>query len=117
MKKLPPPPFGSRAKPQKNMPNHVFVMTGSGAWDLARRYNDLGYPALVCPDDKSSDAYRWPVMGMDVTVFDFGVLEDRLEELAHTLLKAGAELVVIVADAVGRGEIFAYRREALSNAA
>ena len=113
----PLPPFGSRARPRKNMPNHVFVMTGSGAWDLARKYNDLGYPALVCPDDKSSDAYRWPVMGMDVTVFDFGVLEDRLEELAHTLLKAGAELVVIVADAVGQGEVFAYRREALSDAA
>ena len=113
----PLPPFGSRAKPQKNMLNHVFVMSGPGAWDLARKYNDLGYPALVCPDDESSDAYRWPVMGMDVTVFDFGVPEDRLEALAYTLLKAGAELVVIVADAVGRAEIFVYRREALPNAA
>ena len=117
MKKLPLPPFGSRAKPQKNMPNHVFVMTGSGAWSLARRYNDLGYPALVCPDDRSSDAFRWPVMDMDVTVLDFGVLEDRLEALAHTLLKAGAVLVVIVADAFGSGEIFVYRTEALANAA
>ena len=117
MKKLPLPPFGSQAKPQRYQPNHVFVMTGSGAWDLARKYNDLGYPALVCPYDESPDEYRWPVMGMDVTVFDFGVAEDRLEALAYTLLKAGADLVVIVADAVGRGEIFVYRREALSNAA
>ena len=111
------PAFGSRAKPQENMPNHVFVMTGSGAWDRARKYNDLGYPALVFPYDESPDTYRWPVMDMDVTVFDFGVLEDSLEALAHTLLKAGAVLVVIVADAVGSGEIFAYRREALTNAA
>ena len=113
----PMPPFGNQAKPQKNMLNHVFVMTGSGAWGMARKYNDLGYPALVCPDDESSDAYRWPVMDMDVTVFDFGVTEDRLEALAYALLKAGAELVVIVADAFGRGEIFTYRREALSDAA
>ena len=56
-------------------------------------------------------------MDMDVTVLDFGVLEDRLEALAHTLLKAGAVLVVIVADAFGSGEIFVYRREALTNVA
>ena len=110
-------PFATVARPQKYQPNHVFVICGPGSWELARQYNKFNYPALVCPDNESPDSFKWPVFKMDITVLDYGFSDDQLQALAYSLLKAGALLVAVVADADGRGQVSTYVTEALTNAA
>jgi hypothetical protein len=103
--------------PSKWQPNHVFIITGLGAFDYAKSLYDSGryQPALPCPENISPELYRWPVSGMDVTIKNLGSTDEFTESLIYELLKAGAILVVNANHATG--EVTVYRQEGLQDAA
>jgi len=111
------PPFSKTAKPSRWQPTHVFVITGPGAFEYARSLYRSGQcqPAIACPENISPELYRWPVIGMDVTVKNLGSSDSEAEKLVYELLKAGANLVVNADEP--SGAIMVFRREGLSNVA
>ena len=111
------PPFSRKVKPSKWQPNHVFVITGPGAYEYARSLYKSGHcqPAIPCPEHFSPELYRWPVSGMDVTVKNLGSTDEFTETLIYELLKAGA-IFVVNADH-STGEVSVYRQEGLQDAA
>ena len=115
MKKRRYPPFSRMVKPSKWQANHVFIITGPGAFDYAKAlYQRNRYqPAIPCPENISPELYKWPVDGMEVTVKNLGTSNTDTEILIHELLKAGATLVAN-ADNLS-GAITIYRREGLSD--
>ncbi len=117
MTKRPYPPFAGKMKRSKWQHNHVFVITGPGAYELAQSLYERGQcqPAIPCPEHFSPELYRWPVSGKDVTVKNLGTTDEFAERLVYELLKAGPNLVVNADDLTGA--ITIYRREGLSNVA
>lgn len=98
MRKPPYAPLSHRVKLGKWSRNHVFVISGPGALSRAKSLYRSGQcqPAIAYNGDCPPDAYRWPVWGLDVTVKDNGTPDETLEQLAHELLKANANLVAVV---------------------
>ena len=98
MRKLPYAPLSHKVKLGKWSRNHVFVISGPGALTRAKILHRSGrcQPAIAYSGDRPPDSYQWPVCGLDVTVKDTGTQEETLEQLAHQLLKAGANLVALV---------------------
>lgn len=117
MRKRQYPPFSMMAKRSKWQSDHVFVITGPGAFDFAQSLYKSGQnqPAIPCPENISPELYRWPVNGMDVTVKNLGSSDSDTEKLIYELLRANANLVVNVDSSIGA--VTVYRREGLSDAA
>ena len=111
------PPHARQAKLSKWQPNHVFIITGPGAFDYAKSLNDSGQcqPAIPCPENFSPELYQWPVNGMDVTVKNLGTSDGITESLVYELLKAGAILVVNADHSTG--EVSVHRQESLADVA
>ncbi len=111
------PPFSKKVGLSKWQPNHVFVITGPGAYEYARVLHKSGrcQPAVPCPEHFSPELYQWPVNGMDVTVKNLGTTDEFAESMAYELLKAGANLVVNADDSTGAITIF--RQESLPDVA
>ncbi len=111
------PPFSRLAKLNKWQPNHLFVITGPGAFEYAKSLyqSNQCQPVLPCPENISPELYQWPVIGLDVTIKNLGSSESDTETLIYELLKAGANLVVNV-DSI-TGAVTVYRPEGLPDAA
>ena len=76
----------------------VQVAIGSGAWDFAERHY---YPIIVLPAAALACEYRWPSDGGPALIHERGDCNDeRLGELAHALLTAGASSVVAIREAL-----------------
>jgi hypothetical protein len=92
------PPFSRLAKTGKWQPNHVFVIAGPNAHELARSLYKSGQcqPAYPIPENITPSLYKWQVDGKDVTVKNLGTSVEFAEALVYELLKAGAKLVVHV---------------------
>jgi hypothetical protein len=70
---------------------------GSRAWTNACTRNSYSHDALVLPDGKSPNAYRWPVHGLDVLVIQAGTVDlTPIPELAHLLIASGANIVRVI---------------------
>lgn len=111
------PPYSRKLSLGRQQPNHVFVLTGPGAFDHAARLYKLGQcqPAIPSPENITPSLYEWPVCGMDVTVKDFGASIEHAETLCYELLAAGANLVVYVDSA--DGQISVHRPKDTQNVA
>ena len=111
------PPFARQTKLSRWNPNHVFVVTGIGSWKRAKTLNKSGQCGAVvcCPDDQPASSFRWPVSGLDVTVRSTDTSEDALEDLAYELLKADANLVIVIHGS--KADIAVYRQKEIADAA
>ena len=88
------PPFAYY--PGRSHIRHVWIYAGSNAWATALSRARSGLPVLVLPLGRSPDSYRWPVIGLDITVIGNDASTEVLERLASTLLRAGACLIAVV---------------------
>lgn len=111
------PPFAKKTGFSRWNPNHLFVLAGSGSWSRARALNYSGQCGAVvcCPDDQPASSFRWPVSGLDVTVRSTDTSEDALEDLAYELLKADANLVIVIHGS--KADIAVYRQKEIADAA
>ena len=58
-------------------------------------------PIMVLPDGESAGQYRWPSDGMPALIHERGEYnDDRLDELAGALLRAGSPSVVAIREAL-----------------
>ena len=111
------PPFAQQTKFSKWNPNHLFILAGSKSWECTKALNESGHcGAVVCyPEQHAPNSFRWPVSGLDVTVKSTDTSEDTLEELSYELLRAGANLVVVIHGT--SADIAVYRQKEIADAA
>lgn len=90
------PPYGKKFDPVPN--SGVRVAIGPGAWDFARSH---AHPIMVLPEDCTPADFRWPSDGRPALVHERGEYNDeRLDEIAAALLRAGASSVVALREAL-----------------
>ena len=90
------PPFGKWFQPVPS--SGVRVAIGPGAWDFAK---DHHYPIMVMPEGESASSFTWPGDGKPALIHERGDYSDeRLDEIAGELLKAGASSVVALREAL-----------------
>ena len=90
------PPFGKQFQPAPS--SGVRVAIGPGAWDFQKKHH---VPIMVLPDDANPDDFQWPSDGGAALIFERGEYNDeRLDSLAHALLKAGVSSVVAIREAL-----------------
>ncbi len=89
------PPYG---KLFQSVPRSgVRVALGPGAWEFAKTQP----PTMVLPDDANPDDFQWPSDGKPALIHERGDFnDDRLDSLAHALLKAGASSVIAIREAL-----------------
>ena len=89
------PPFG---KQFDTVPRSgVRVAIGREAWDFVKTQP----PTMVLPDDANADDFHWPSDRKPALIHERGDYNDeRLNSLAHALLKAGASSVVAIREAL-----------------
>ena len=91
----PLPPYGRDFKPVPK--SGVRVALGPGAWDFVKTQP----PTMVLPDVANPDDFQWPSDGKPALIHERGDYNDeRLDSLAHALLKAGASSVVAIREAL-----------------
>ena len=92
----PLPPYGKQFQPVPR--NGIQVAIGPGAWDFADNHHA---PIMVLPDGEAANQYRWPSDGKPALIHERGDYnDDRLDELAGALLRAGSPSVVAIRDAL-----------------
>ncbi len=92
----PLPPYGRDFKPVPK--SGVRVVIGRDAWSYAKNH---WLPIMALRDDMQPDDYRWPSDGKPALIHERGDYNDeRLDSLAHALLKAGASSVVAIREAL-----------------
>ncbi len=76
----------------------IRVALGPQAWEFAKKqYN----PTMVLPEDEIPSDRDWPSDGQPALIYERGEYNDeRLDSLAHALLKAGANSVVAIREAL-----------------
>ena len=90
------PPNGQLFRPVPR--SGVRVAFGPGAWDFVKTQTQ---PTMVLPDDANPDDFQWPSDGRPALIHERGDYNDeRLDSLAHALLKAGASSVVAIREAL-----------------
>ncbi len=90
------PPFGKQFQPVP--PTGVRVAIGPGAWDFEKKHHA---PIMVLPNDANPYDFQWPSDGGPALIFERGEYNDeRLDSLAHALLKAGSSSVVAIREAL-----------------
>lgn len=90
------PPFGRFFKPVPK--SGVRVSLGPGAWNFAKKHY---CPIMVLPEDAQPGDFKWPADGKSALIHERGDYNDeRLDSLAHALLKAGASSVVAIREAL-----------------
>ena len=90
------PPYGKLFQPVPR--SGVRVALGPGAWDFVKTQTQ---PTMVLPDDANADDFQWPSDGKPALIHERGDYNDeRLDSLAHCLLKAGASSVVAIREAL-----------------
>jgi hypothetical protein len=90
------PPYATelRSKPRHKS---VVILTGSGAWDIAKKHNSISLqPKLLLPFGENSEHFKWPVNGRDCIVLSHGEPEpyEIILKLARCLLESGATKIV-----------------------
>ncbi len=89
-------PFGKQFDPVPR--SGVRVAVGPSAWDFVKTQRQ---PIMVLPDDANADDFQWPSDGKPALIYERGDYNDeRLDSLAHALLKAGASSVVAIREAL-----------------
>ena len=92
----PLPPFGKKFEPVPK--TGIRVAIGREAWDFAKRHY---VPCMALLDDTQPADRRWPSDGGPALIHERGDYNDeRLELLAHALLKAGSSSVVAIREAL-----------------
>ena len=90
------PPFAKQFQPVPR--TGVQVAIGPGAWEFAKKHC---HPIMVLSDEASPDDFQWPSDGRSALIYERGEYSDeRLDSLAHALLKAGANSVVAIREAL-----------------
>ncbi len=90
------PPFGKQFEPVPR--SGIRVAIGPGAWDFVKTQRK---PTMVLPDDANPEDFWWPSDGGPALIFERGEYNDeRLDSLAHALLKAGSSSVVSIREAL-----------------
>ena len=90
------PPFGKQFQPVPR--SGVRVAVGPSAWEFVKTQQ---HPTMVLPDDANPDDFQWPSDGKPALIHERGDYNDeRLDSLAHALLKAGASSVVAIREAL-----------------
>ena len=112
MRKVQLASYSHLAKPKGN---GLFVLAGPGSFQQAKYRNAQGMAALAITGDMSPDAFRWPVMGFEITLINMGLADHYIEALTHTLLRSGATLIVVVSKLDAGASV--HRPEELSDAA
>ena len=88
--------FGKQFQPVP--PSGVRVAIGPGAWNFQKKHH---VPIMVLRDDANPNDFRWPSDGGPALIFERGEYNDeRLDSLAHALLKAGSSSVVSIREAL-----------------
>ncbi len=89
------PPYGKLFQPIPR--SGVCVALGPDAWNFVKTQP----PTMVLPDDANADDFQWPSDGKPALIHERGDYNDeRLDSLAHALLKAGASSVVAIREAL-----------------
>jgi len=89
------PPYGKLFQPVSR--SGVRVALGVGAWDFVKTQP----PTMVLPDDANPDDFQWPSDGKPALIHERGAYnDDRLDELAGALLRAGSPSVVALREAL-----------------
>ncbi len=92
----PLPPYGRDFQPVPK--TGVRVAIGRDAWDFVKTQRQ---PTMVLPDDANADDFQWPSDGKPALIHERGAYNDeRLDSLAHALLKAGASSIVAIREAL-----------------
>jgi len=97
------PPYGKDFQPVPK--TGVRVAIGPGVWDFAKALrtipNGWNIPILVLPEGDAASNFAWPSDGGPALIYERGEYNDeRLDELAHELLKAGSPSVVAIREAL-----------------
>ncbi len=90
------PPFGKQflSVPRSG----IRVAIGPDAWDFVKTQTQ---PTMILPDDDEATDFQWPSDGKPALIHERGDYNDeRLDSLAHALLKAGASSVVAIREAL-----------------
>jgi hypothetical protein len=92
----PLPPFSKQFHPIPT--SGIRVVVGPDAWDFADRHR---YPIMVLPEGELPSSFVWPSDGKPALIFERGECDDeRLDDMARELLKAGASSVVALREAL-----------------
>jgi hypothetical protein len=81
----------------KPLDKTVIVMTGSDAWDIAKKKNSISLqPKLLLPFRVPPDSFKWPVRGRECMVVSYGCHEfqQTILLLTQCLLSSAATSVV-----------------------
>ena len=90
------PPFGKQFHPVPK--SGIRVAIGPGAWSFQKRHH---CPIMVLPEDESPPSFTWPCDGKPALLHERGDYnDDRLDEMARELLRAGASSVVAIREAL-----------------
>jgi hypothetical protein len=97
------PPFGKQFQPAP--PSGVRVAIGPGAWDFAKELGNIpngwNIPIMVLSECEAASNFTWPSDGGPALIYEIGEYnDDRLDELAGELLRAGSPSVVAIRDAL-----------------
>lgn len=92
----PLPPYGKQFQPVPR--NGIQVAIGPGAWSFQERHH---CPIMVLPEDANPHDFGWPSDGKPALIHERGEFnDDRLDELAGALLRAGSPSVVAIREAL-----------------
>ena len=92
----PLPSFGKQFQPVPT--SGVRVAVGPGAWIFQKTHH---CPIMVLPNDAKPDDFEWPSDGKPALIHERGTYDDeRLDALAHELLRAGASSAVAIREAL-----------------
>jgi len=97
------PPYGRDFKPVPK--SGVRVAIGLGAWELAESLSSIpngwSIPTMVLPEGEAASNFTWPSDGGPALIYEIGEYnDDRLDELAGALLRAGSPSVVVIREAL-----------------